>query len=138
MAAPALIFGSGVILIGDTASPTDAFECQISEFTVNASANTGQIPGTYCQGPSQYGQASTYGVQMTFLQDWGETGSLSQLLWDNDGDLLYFIFTPDVSGTDCTGSYYAVGGSFGGAGDQAWTTTANMPCPAQPVVAPVV
>ena len=138
MAAPVLIFGSGTILIENSAVPTDPFECQITEFVVNASANIGSIPGTYCQGPSQYGQKSTYAVAMTFLQDWGETPSLSQLLWDNDGDELFFIFTPDVSGVDCTGSFYAIGGSFGGAGDQAWTTTANMPCPAQPVVAPVV
>ena len=138
MAAPVLIFGSGVILIGDAATPTDPFECQISEFTVNASANIGQIPGTYCQGPSQYGQASTYAVQMTFMQDWGETSSLSQLLWDNDGELLYFEFTPDAGGIDCVGSFYAIGGSFGGGGDQVWTTTASMPCPAQPVVAAVV
>ena len=137
MAAPVLQFGSGVIEIGSTASPTDAFECQISTFTITPSANIGSVPGTYCQGPSSYAQKSNYAVDMTFMSDWGTTPSLSELLWDNDGAPLFFEFTPsDTSIPKATGEFYAVAGTFGGDGDSLWTSTQSMPCVEKPVLTP--
>lgn len=139
MAAPVLQFGSGTIAIGTSASPSDQFECQITTFTVTPSANIGQVPGTYCAGPSSYAQKSNYALDMAFLSDWGETSSLSELLWDNDGELLYFTFTPDVTSIPtCAGQFYAVAGTFGGEGDSLWTTTANMPLVEKPTLTPQV
>jgi len=137
MAAPTLQFGSGTISIGTTASPSDQFECQITSFVVSGAANVGQVPGTYCAGPSSYAQQSNFSVALAFLSDWGETTSLSQLLWDNDGSLLYFDFAPDAGTTTCTGSFYAVAGAYGGDGDSLWTSTVNMPCPEKPTITPV-
>lgn len=137
MAAPVLQFGSGTIAIGNTASPTDQFECQISAFTVTPSANIGQVPGTYCNGPSSYAQKSNFSVDMAFMSDWGVTPSLSQLLWDNDGETLYFDFTPDdTSIPAAAGQFFAVAGTFGGEGDSLWVNTASMPCVEKPVLTP--
>ena len=137
MAAPVLQFGSGTIAVGITTSPTDQFECQITNFQITASANIGQVPGTYCTGPSSYAQKSNYAVDMAFLSDWGATASLSQLLWDNDGELLTFVFIPtDVLIPQATGEFYAVAPTFGGEGDSLWTSTGSMPCPAKPEITP--
>ena len=137
MAAPVLQFGSGTISVGLTASPTDQFECQITNFQVTASANLGTVPGTYCAGPSQYAQKSNYAVDMAFLSDWGATASLSELLWDNDGDVLHFKFTPsDATIPEATGTFYAVAPTFGGEGDSLWTSTGSMPCPEKPTLTP--
>jgi len=137
MAAPVLQFGSGVIKIGATASPTSAFECQISTFTVTPTANSINVPATYCTGPTIAAQKSTFAVALTYMSDWGQTDSLSELLWDNDGDLLFFEFTPsDNSIPECAGQFYAVAGTFGGDGDSLWTTTSSLPCFEKPVLTP--
>ena len=130
-------FGEGTIKVGITASPAEAFECQINAFAVQATANTTTIAGTYCQGPSNRATASSFGVAMEFITDWGNPGgeSLSQLLWDNDGDLLYFEFAPtDTDMPNIAGSFWAVAGPFGGPGNDVWTATATMPCPEKPVI----
>ena len=132
-------FGKGTIAIGVSASPTDQFECILSEFVVTSSANSITIPGTYCAGPSQAAQGSSYSVNMTYMTDWGETASLSQLLWDNDGDVLYFEFVPeDNTIPQCAGQFYAVAGNFGGEGDNLWTSTGSMPCVDKPTITPQV
>ena len=137
--AAVLQFGSGTISIGITASPTDQFECQISAFTITPSANIGQVPGTYCAGPSSYAQKSNFAVDMSFMSDWGATPSLSQLLWDNDGEVLFFTFDPsDDTIPAASGSFYAVAGTFGGEGDSLWVNTASMPCTEKPTLTPPV
>jgi hypothetical protein len=69
------------------------------------------------------------------MSDFGATPSLSELLWDNDGDPLYYTFTPDdTTIPEATGQFYAVAGTFGGPGDDLWTTTGSMPCVAKPVL----
>jgi hypothetical protein len=76
---------------------------------------------------------------MTYMSDWGAAASLSELLWENDGGILYFDFTPsDTTIPSCAGSFYAVAGTFGGDGDSLWTSTASMPCVEKPVLTPPV
>jgi hypothetical protein len=137
MAAPVLQFGSGTITVGTAATPTDAFECQITNFTITPTANIGQVPGTYCQGPSSYAQKSNYAVEIAYLTDWGATKSLSKLLWDEDGNEIFFVFTPqDTTIPVASGSCYAIAGNFGGEGDSLWVSTGSMPCPEKPTLTP--
>jgi len=134
---PKLIYGRGTIAFGLTADPTDQFECQVTDFQVTASANTLNVPGSYCAGPSQVAQQSTFGVSMSYLSDWGQEPSLSQFLWDNDGAEVHFSMVPDdPSVPDVAGTCYAVAGAFGGPGDDIWTATGNLPCPSKPILTP--
>lgn len=131
MASP--IFGSGTIAIGITASPTDQFECVISNFVVSATAQSITIPATYCAAQSTAAQGSSFAVSMTYQQDWGDTPSLSELLWNNDGELLYFTFTPDEpEAGSVSGTCYAVAGDYGGEGQGLWVSTGDLPCPSKP------
>ncbi len=137
MAAAYQNFGEGTIAIGITASPTEMFECQINAFAVQATANTSPIPGTYCVGPSSRATASSFSVAMEYLTDWGNTDSLSQLLWDNDGDLLHFVFAPaDPAMPNCSGTFWSVAGPFGGPGNDVWTGSGTLPCPEKPTITP--
>jgi len=137
MAAPILQFGSGTILVGPTATPTTAVECQVTSCIVSSSSNIGQVPGTYCQGPSSYAQGSNFSLDLTYLTDWGATNSLSQLLWDNDGQTMFIEFTPtDETIPALTGEFYAIAGSFGGDGDSLWTATGSMPMVEKPTLTP--
>ena len=137
MAAPDMIFGSGTIKIGATASPSDSYECQITACYVEPSGNVQTVPATYCQGPTQYAQKSTYSLRMEWIADFGATNSLSDLLWDNDGEEMHIEFTPsDVTRPVLTGIFYAQAGTFGGEGDGLWTSSNNMPMKGQPTRTP--
>ena len=138
MAAAYQNFGEGTIALGITDAPSDMFECQISSFIVQASPNSSPIPGTYCVGPSSRATASSFAIAMDYVTDWGNAaGSLSQLLWDNDGEQLYFTFTPaDANMPDCAGSFWGVAGPFGGPGNDVWTGSGTMPCPEKPTITP--
>ena len=132
-----MIFGSGVIEVGLTPSPTDAVECQVSNFVVTANANTVAVPGTYCQGPSSAGQKSSWSLELSAISDFGSTPSLAELLFDNDGTILFFEFTPDdLDVPDATGSFYAVAAPFGGEGAGLWQYTLTLQMPEQPVLTP--
>jgi len=139
MAAPIINFGRGTIALGITASPSDQYECQIQNFTITPSANLIQVAGTYCEGPTTLAQKSTYAIDLTWLSDWGSdvTNSLSQLLWDNDGEPLYFEFTPEAATLPtATGQVIGQAGTFGGPGDNIWQNTTSLPCTAKPVLTP--
>ena len=130
-------FGSGVIKMGTTASPTDAFECQISNFVITSSPNSISIPATYCAGQSTKAQPSSFAVSMTYMQDWGETASLSELLFNNDGSLLYFEFEPtDTTAGTWNGTCWAVAGDIGGEGQGLWVSSEELPCDVKPTYTP--
>ena len=131
------IFGSGTIKIGLTASPTDQFECQISNWTATATAQSVTVPATYCQGASQAATPSAWSVSFDFAQDWGSSPSLSELLHTNDGELLYWTFEPDdIATAKFDGRCYAVAGDIGGAGQDLWVSTGSMPMPEAPTYTP--
>ena len=127
------LFGSGTIAIGTTASPTDQFECQVSNFTLTSTSQTVSVPATFCDGATTKATPSSWAVSLTFAQDWGATPSLSELLYDEDGELIHFSFVPsDATAGTWAGTCYAVAGDVGGEGQALWVSTDDMPCPAKP------
>ena len=131
------IFGSGTLAIGATASPTDMYECAVGNFVVTASPNLIPIPATLCIGPGNASQPSSWSCSITYMQDWGETLSLSQLLFDADGTELFFEFTPnDTTVPSCAGSFSAVAGDYGGEGQGLWTNTSDLPMQDKPTITP--
>ena len=136
------IYGKGTIKFGLTSTPDVSVECQVTNFQVTASPNTITVPGTYCAGPSQAAQQSTFAVSMAYIEDWADpdgSGSLSQFLWDNDGSAVYFEHVPDdITVPGMAGECYAVSGAYGGDGAGLWTTTATLPCVAKPTLVPQV
>ncbi len=131
------IFGAGTLTIGTTANPTDEFQCQVGAFTVTASSNLQPVPATLCSGPSQAASASSFSCMITYLQDWGETISLSQLLWDNDAKKIYFKYVPeDNTVSSIEGACWSVAGDYGGEGAGLWVNSSDMPCTDKPVITP--
>jgi hypothetical protein len=129
------IFGAGTLAIGATIAPTDQVECQVGQFTVTSTANLIPIPATLCVGPSQSAQPSSWSVEMVYMQDWGEVVSLSQSLFDADGTILFFDYTPnDAAVPGATGSFYAVSGDYGGVGQGLWVSTDSMPMTEKPAI----
>lgn len=132
-----LIFGRGTIAVGLTAAPTDMIECQVSNFVIASNANQVTVPGTFCDGPSAAGQRSSFSLELSAISDWGSTPSLAELLFDNDGEIMFFEFVPaDEDVPEATGRFYAVAAAFGAPGDGLWEFTTSMAMPEKPVLTP--
>jgi hypothetical protein len=131
------IFGAGTLAIGPTASPTDQFECQAGSFIISSTANLIPIPPTLCAAASNAASPSTFGIDLQFMQDWGATPSLSEVLNDADGSTLFFEYVPnDVTVDTATGEFWAVAGDYGGVGQGLWSSQDTMPMVEKPVFTP--
>jgi hypothetical protein len=122
-------------------TPLVDYACQITEILVEPTQNTTTTPGTYCGAPHDTPGASSWAVVISFVQDWGNTPSLSQFAYDNDGALCDFEFTSSNPATvpSMTGSCFVTATAFGGPAGAAWAvTTQRWSCPAKPTVVPAV
>jgi hypothetical protein len=130
---------SGTIKLGLTAAPTQEYGCQVINWSLDPVPNTTQRPGTFCVPPLTKNAASSWQVAFSYLQDWGAANSISQFLFDNDAQLVFFEFTPDVDDVPvASGSFYAVAGSYGGDAGTSWQSTGTMAVEGVPVfTAPV-
>jgi len=103
-------------------TPLVEYQCQITDFQLLPAAATLEVPGTYCQAKfDQPDGLSKWTVVVNFLQDWGETVSLSKFTMDNDGKLCDFSFQPDIDGiATMTGQLYVSASAYGGPAGNAW------------------
>lgn len=125
---------SGTITLGPTGSEK-SIECQIVNWRCEPEANDSQVPGTYCEAPSTVPGRSSWFAAFDYVQDWGATDSLSQMLFDNDGRPLDFTFSPDVAGVPTvTGTLYARAGAFGGPAGEVWQSSGRCPLVTAPTL----
>jgi hypothetical protein len=106
---------------------------QVISFRVVPSANLADIPATFSTAAGQSAAASSWVLEVSYLQDWGKTDSMSKFLYDNDGVEMFFQFDPAGSTEDSIkGSCYLTSGAYGGAADENWVDDLVFPCPAKP------
>jgi hypothetical protein len=117
-----------------------AVECQVTSAVITASPNFSTIPPTGCAPSAQSPGATSFALDLAWLQDWsvGTPGGLSWFALQNDGKAVWFELTPDktVSTQKVTGNAYCVTGSYGGefgTGNPA-TATATWPMLTGPAV----
>jgi hypothetical protein len=121
-----------------TVVPLVEYQCQIINMALVPAPNTTTTPGTYCAAPFDVPGQSSWWVEISFIQDWGATPSLSEFLLTNDGELCDFEFEPDVAGTpSMTGEVYVIAGPYGGDAGQVWqATTLRWPMRGAPTLVP--
>lgn len=134
---------AGTIAIALTGvDPLVEYGCQVTSVMVEPTQNTTTTPGTYCAAPHDTPGASSWALVISFLQDWGNTPSLSEFVFDNDGELCDFEFTSSNPATvpSMSGSCFVTATAFGGDPGAAWqVTTQRWPMPAKPdLTAPAV
>jgi hypothetical protein len=130
---------SGTVKLGLAASPTQEYNCQVTNFVLNPTANTTERPGTYCEAPATLNAASSWEVSFEYLQDWGAANSLSEFFNTNDGSEVFFEFAPDVPDVPiASGSFNCMSGSYGGDAGSSWVSTGTCGMKAAPVFTPPV
>lgn len=112
-----------------------AFECQVTEASINATPNLQTVPATWCAPESQSPAATGYELAITWLQDWtAPGGGLSMWAFENDTNTKWFQMQldKDDDSTVATGQVRVVAGSYGGAAGTPVTATATWPLAAKP------
>jgi hypothetical protein len=131
---------AGTIKIAlDGITPLVEYACQVINVMLEPTQNTTTTPGTYCGAPVDTPGLSSWAMVISFLQDWGNTPSLSEFTFTNDGALCDFEFTSSNPDTcpSMTGSVYVTATAFGGDAGAAWqVTTQRWPCDAKPTLVP--
>ena len=122
-------------------TPLVEYGCQVTDIVVEPTPNTTTTPGTYCGAPHDTPGASSWAVVISFLQDWGNTPSLSEFTYTNDGALCDFEFTSNNPDTvpSMTGKVFVTATAFGGPAGAAWAVaTQRWSCNAKPTIVPPV
>jgi len=114
----------------DPTTLTD-FSCQVTSAAITSSSNTTTttVPATYCQPASEASVpvASSFALDLSFLQDWTAAAGLSAWLFKNDA--LTKCFALYMKGNDnpvATGQIIAQAGAFGGAPGEPLTADVTL------------
>jgi hypothetical protein len=111
------------------------FTCQVTSAAIKANPKLQTVPATFCAAESQSPSASGWQLDLTWLQDWGATDSMSQFMFDNDTALMFFSIVPvDPAAPAATGQCYVVAGDYLGAAGTVLTATATCPLPVKPTI----
>lgn len=117
---------------GGLAAGTDA-SGQVTNFEVIPAPNLISAPATLGNRASRSAGLSDYAIKVDFLQDWGQAGSISKYMYDNEGETVWFEYNPAGATEDSfKGQCDVVGAKYGGPSDGNWTDSVTMPCPSKP------
>jgi hypothetical protein len=121
-------------------TPVD-YSCQVISAAITPTPNAVDIPATFCAPASQTAAGSSFTLDLTFLQDWGATDSLSQFLYDNDATAGVAFTVSGIavaSGTavEAAGVCTIVAAAYGGEAGTPLQATASLPIDGKPTIGP--
>ena len=120
------------------AATLDDYSCSVTEARIAASANTVDVPATFCSPASQTAAASSFSLEMNGLQDWGRTDtvdSLSEYLFVNDATIVAVaLFLAGEVVPKAQGLVTVVAGDFGGVAGEPLTFTGSFPFLGKPEI----
>lgn len=121
-------------LAGDgtfTATGLTDYGCQVTEARITASANTTDVPATFCEPATTVNVPSSFTLEMSGLQDWGRSDtspSFSEYLFANDASIVGFaLYLSGSVDPRATGKVSLAAGDFGGVAGEVLTLTGSLP-----------
>lgn len=111
-----------------------SFGCVATGVTFTPSANMTEVPATGCAPKSQTAAASSWVMDIAFLQDWSSPGGgLAGYAFTHDADLKWFEVTPtDPALPAVKGQVTVLAGAIYGAFGSLLVATASWPMPDKP------
>jgi hypothetical protein len=118
----------------DPVTLTD-FSCQVTEARITASANTTDVPATFCEPASSINVPSSFTVELNGLQDWGAAESFSEFAFINDAEQVAFaLYLDGAVDPSATGLCSMAAGDFGGTAGEPLTFSASLPILGYPAI----
>lgn len=107
------------------------FSCQVTNAAINSTSNTTttSIPATFCAPASEASVpvASSFTLDLDFLQDWTQAAGLSAWLFKNDAtEQAFALYLKGQENPVATGKIIAQAGAFGGTPGEALTATVSL------------
>jgi hypothetical protein len=107
------------------------FSCQVTraEITSQSNTTTTSVPATFCQPASEASVpvASTFQLNLDFLQDWTQANGLSAWLFKNDAtEQAFALYLQGAADPVATGTIIAQAGAFGGTPGQTLTASVTL------------
>jgi|SRR5215471_4877363 len=111
----------------DPSTLTD-YSCQFTEARITASANTSDVPATFCEPASSVNVPSSFTLEVNGLQDWGAVDSISEYLFVHDAEQVAFaVYLDGAVDPSATGIVSLAAGDFGGVAGEPLTFTGSLP-----------
>jgi len=116
----------------DPATLTD-YGCQVTAATITASANSTDVPATFCEPASSQNVPSSFSLDLEGLQDWGDAESFSEWAFIHDADNAAFaLYLDGTADPVATGIISVAAGDFGGTAGEPLTFTTSFPIQGYP------
>jgi len=118
--------------------PTDDYAKNVSSVTLTPTSTNVSWKGL---GKNTFTGATTatWVVTVEYAQDWETPNSLSQYLYEHEGEKVTMTFKPQSgSGPSFTAEVTIVPGAIGGAVDTVAVGSVTLPCTAKPTLVPAV
>jgi hypothetical protein len=111
----------------DPATLTD-YSCQVTSATITASANSTDVPATFCEPASSINVPSSFSLDIEGLQDWGAAESLSEYTFIHDAEQVAFaVYLDGATDPSATGTCSLAAGDYGGTAGEPLTFTQSFP-----------
>jgi hypothetical protein len=119
MARTVITINNPILRIADTEAGLatgTAYQCQVENAKIVATANYQTIPATGCDGASQSAGQTSFALVIQWLQDWTAPGGMSKYAFDNDATIKWVEFQLDaaVPAVTAKGPVSIASGSYGG------------------------
>ena len=115
---------------------TDTYEKHVSGVTITPSASSATWKGLNPAATFTDVSSTTWTLDLTYVQDWDTTNSLSKYLLANAGSTKTIVFKPKSANTPTvTVSAIITPGAIGGQIDSYAESTVSLPVSGQPTLA---
>ena len=126
------------VTLADYGTGIASWSCQVTkgELTASANDNNVDVPATFCSAGSTVPQpgATTFGLDVEFLQDPNVENGLSAYLFEHDTKEAYYALGLVAEGSPPTsiGRCRLIAGNFGGTARENLVTTLTLPVVRKP------
>ncbi|MEN0103331.1 MAG: hypothetical protein AAGC90_10430, partial [Curtobacterium sp.] len=110
----------------------DNYEAAVSSVSLDPQSGLATFKGMTPSAVFNFPQATTWQAAITFAQDWETEDSLSNYLFDHQGETVTVQFAPKRGGRTWEVDLVIVPGSIGGAVDAVATSTVTCGVSGQP------
>lgn len=107
-------------------STTAEFEKHVSQVQFDPTSSVVNWKGLNPEAVFSFGTASTWTCTLAYAQDWETADSLSQYLYDHEGEEIPVTFEPKSGGAGWTATLIIAPGSIGGTVDSVAVATVTL------------
>lgn len=117
---------------------TDSYEKHVSGVTFTPTSGTVNFNGLAPDAVFTFPTATTWTLQLEYAQDWATVNSLSEYLFNHEGEKVTMTFEPVNGGAGFEAEVFIASGAIGGTVNAVATATVTLGISGKPTLIPAV